>query len=223
MRNRVGVLTKGGVEGTRDGGGGGFGTKLRHQDRANAAVPQRCFNEYPPGDNDVSAITTLRWGRSELSLNYRIKPPADFDLADVYAEVYQQGGGNLFTVNSNQAATIPAAVVVEGSNWCSVWVAEGGMSYSGIAQSTPTPRLDNDLVAWELSGGGTFAQYEWRAPLGTPGAPVVRDAPKGQSLAQRSNSHYGLVTPRRVRAPGLHPPQNRPLVGRVPSPNVTKI
>ena len=43
MRNRVGVLTKGGVEGTRDGGGGGFGTKLRHQDRANVAVPQRCL------------------------------------------------------------------------------------------------------------------------------------------------------------------------------------
>jgi len=27
-----------------------------------------------------------------------------------------------------------------------------------------------------------------------------------------------ILTPRRVRAPGLHPPQNRPLVGRVPSP-----
>ena len=37
---------------------------------------------------------------------------------------------------------------------------------------------------------------------------------------QSSNSHYGPVTPRRVRAPGLHPPQNRPLVGRVPSPGV---
>src|ERR1039458_228020 len=31
-----------------------------------------------------------------------------------------------------------------------------------------------------------------------------------------SNSHYGPVTPRRVRAPGLHTLQNRPLVGRVP-------
>ena len=37
----MGVLTIGGVEGIRDGGGGGFGTKLRHQDRAKAAVPQR--------------------------------------------------------------------------------------------------------------------------------------------------------------------------------------
>ena len=35
-----------------------------------------------------------------------------------------------------------------------------------------------------------------------------------------NNSHYGPVTPRRVRAPGLHPPQDRPLVGRVPSPGV---
>ena len=35
-----------------------------------------------------------------------------------------------------------------------------------------------------------------------------------------SNSHYGSATPRRVRAPGLHPAQNRPLVGRVPSPGV---
>jgi hypothetical protein len=35
-----------------------------------------------------------------------------------------------------------------------------------------------------------------------------------------SNSHYVPVTPRRVRAPGLHPPQNRHLVGRVPSPGV---
>ena len=35
-----------------------------------------------------------------------------------------------------------------------------------------------------------------------------------------SSSHYGPVIPRRVRAPGLHPPQNRPLVGRVPSPGV---
>ena len=40
-----------------------------------------------------------------------------------------------------------------------------------------------------------------------------------QSLALiGSNSHYGPVTPRRVRAPGLHPLQNRHLVGRVPSP-----
>ena len=35
-----------------------------------------------------------------------------------------------------------------------------------------------------------------------------------------SNYHYGHVTPRLVRAPGLHPPQNRPPVGRVPSPGV---
>jgi hypothetical protein len=39
-------------------------------------------------------------------------------------------------------------------------------------------------------------------------------------MKKPSNSHYGPVTPRRVRAPGLHPPQNRPLVGRVPSPGV---
>src|SRR6266851_5590772 len=32
------------------------------------------------------------------------------------------------------------------------------------------------------------------------------------------NSHYGRFNRRRVRAPGLHPPQNRLLVGRVPSP-----
>ena len=38
--------------------------------------------------------------------------------------------------------------------------------------------------------------------------------------AGTSNSHYGPVTPRRVRAPGLHPPQNQHLVGRVPSPGV---
>ena len=36
-----------------------------------------------------------------------------------------------------------------------------------------------------------------------------------------SNSHYGRFGPRRVRAPGLHLPQNRPLVGRVPSPGVS--
>ena len=144
------------------------------------------FNEYPPGDNDVSATTTLRWGKSELSVDYKIQPPADFSLADVYAEVYRRGGGNPFTINSDQVAGIPAAVVVEGSNWCSVWVAEGGLSYSGLAQSTPTARLDNDLVAWELSGGGTFAQYAWRAPLGTPGSPVVGGEPKAQGLAARA-------------------------------------
>src|SRR5437762_1305907 len=33
-----------------------------------------------------------------------------------------------------------------------------------------------------------------------------------------SNSHYGSFEARRVRAPGLHRPQNRLLVGRVPSP-----
>src|SRR5947199_4115900 len=35
-----------------------------------------------------------------------------------------------------------------------------------------------------------------------------------------SNSHFGRLDPRRVRAPGLQPSQNRPLVGRVPSPGV---
>jgi len=35
-----------------------------------------------------------------------------------------------------------------------------------------------------------------------------------------SDFHYGPVTPRRVRAPGLHPPQNRHRVGWVPSPGV---
>ena len=35
-----------------------------------------------------------------------------------------------------------------------------------------------------------------------------------------SHSHYGPIAPRRVRAPGLHPLQNRPLVGRGPSPGV---
>src|SRR6266566_5126547 len=34
----------------------------------------------------------------------------------------------------------------------------------------------------------------------------------------QSNSHYGRFNRRRVRAPGLQPPQNRLLVGRVPSP-----
>src|SRR6266568_7098131 len=38
--------------------------------------------------------------------------------------------------------------------------------------------------------------------------------------ATSSNSHYGRFDPRRVRAPGLHAPQNRPLVGRVPSPGL---
>jgi hypothetical protein len=34
----------------------------------------------------------------------------------------------------------------------------------------------------------------------------------------RSNSPCGPVSPSRVRAPGLHPPQNRLLAGRMPSP-----
>src|ERR1035438_1875662 len=42
----------------------------------------------------------------------------------------------------------------------------------------------------------------------------------GGNQRKDSNSHYGPVTPRRVRAPGLHPPQNRHLVGRVPSPGI---
>src|SRR3989442_9491498 len=37
---------------------------------------------------------------------------------------------------------------------------------------------------------------------------------------RNSNSHYGRFDPRRVRAPGLHAPQNRPLVGRAPAPGV---
>ena len=41
---------------------------------------------------------------------------------------------------------------------------------------------------------------------------------RGPGRQRPSNSHYGPVTPRRVRAPGLHPPQNRHLVGRAPSP-----
>src|SRR2546422_9520997 len=43
----------------------------------------------------------------------------------------------------------------------------------------------------------------------------------GQEELDDSNSHYGRFGPRRVRAPGLHLPQNRPLVGRVPSPGVS--
>ena len=35
-----------------------------------------------------------------------------------------------------------------------------------------------------------------------------------------NNSHYGPVTPRRVRAPGLQTLRKRPLVGRVPSSGV---
>jgi hypothetical protein len=48
----------------------------------------------------------------------------------------------------------------------------------------------------------------------------IRPANNYPQGSDGSNSHYGLVTPRRVRAPGLHPLQNRPLVGRVPPPGV---
>ena len=66
----------------------------------------------------------------------------------------------------------------------------------------------------------------WQAPrpnqicteLGD-GVILMKDATTGQPIGlEFSNSHYSPVVPRRVRAPGLHPPQNRHLVGRVPSP-----
>jgi len=44
-----------------------------------------------------------------------------------------------------------------------------------------------------------------------------------QPLPAPSNSHYGPVNRRRLRAPGPHPAQNRPLVGRVPSPGVPNL
>ncbi len=52
----------------------------------------------------------------------------------------------------------------------------------------------------------------------TTSSPCPSPPEEERATACGSNSHYGHVTPRRVRAPGLHPPQNRPLVGQVPSP-----
>src|SRR5208283_3580518 len=54
------------------------------------------------------------------------------------------------------------------------------------------------------------------------GKPFLRKHPKDYKtfVDGYSNSHYGPLYPRRVRAPGLHPAQNRCLVGRVPPPGL---
>ena len=97
-------------------------------------------------------------------------------------------------------------------------------------------RVDSRPVAGELSQLGALQLHEvsrdpsrravFETLLATEHYLGYR-SPVGENLKyllctepDRSNSHYGPVTPRRVRAPGLHPPQNRPLVGRVPSPGV---
>src|ERR1035438_6356540 len=61
---------------------------------------------------------------------------------------------------------------------------------------------------------------EARSPMPEAASAFAEAAGVRPSPPLPSNSHYGPVTPRRVRAPGLHPPQNRHLVGRVPSPGV---
>jgi hypothetical protein len=50
--------------------------------------------------------------------------------------------------------------------------------------------------------------------------PGIGDMRAAHLSKNPSNSHYGPVNARRVRAPGLHPPQNRAVVGRVPSPGI---
>jgi len=59
------------------------------------------------------------------------------------------------------------------------------------------------------------------SPCGTgqtppPGVGIMRTA----GCYRQQQFSLWAATPRRVRAPGLHPPQNRPRVGRVPSPGV---
>ena len=82
-------------------------------------------------------------------------------------------------------------------------------------------------TGWSLQQISNLETTNWAAPPETVNDNgtskfILIAPPTGNRFGRlfHSNSHYGPVTPRRVRAPGLHPPQNRPLVGRVPSPGV---
>jgi hypothetical protein len=84
-------------------------------------------------------------------------------------------------------------------------VRQAGINESRLNPATPTPAclrnaLRLDVIAWAFN-------QSLRPELKT-------------SVEFAGDSDYSLASSRRVMAPGLQPRQNRPVVGRVPSPGV---
>ncbi|NLF40620.1 hypothetical protein GX586_14340, partial [bacterium] len=134
--------------------------KLKSRGASGAAS----FDQFSPGAAKPCGSLSLTWNAKGIQVAYMLKPPAEQNLASLYAGLYKRNGGKTFSIDSEDTGGIPLSIVMEGRDWCSVWVARGGVAYAGKARSKMLKKIGDDIVSWRVSGTGGFARYAWHAP-----------------------------------------------------------
>ncbi|NLF38022.1 hypothetical protein GX586_01165, partial [bacterium] len=129
------------------------------------------FDEIIPGSTKPCGSLSLDWDAKGLKVDYLLKPPAEQNLISKYADIYKENNGKTFSIDSGDTGGIPLSIVMEGKDWCSIWVAKGGVAYAGKARSKLLRKIEDDIVSWRVSGTGEFARYTWHAPAAAQAQP----------------------------------------------------
>lgn len=134
--------------------------KLKINKRGGSAF----FRELIPGTKKAFGDFRIKWNTKGFTLKHKIKPPRKQNYINLYSEIYKRGDGKTFPIDSSQTGGMPVIIIMEDEDWCFLWSVSNGLEYSGEAKSSPSRKMGDDIVSWDLAGKGEIFGFSWRKP-----------------------------------------------------------